>query len=374
MADILVAGLSARALAGSARSAGLSPLAADLFHDLDLEEAAERSARIEGDLSHGLEWERLIHALERLSEGRNPIGIVYGAGFEDRTQLLAMLAERWRLLGNSSRTVERAKDPGRLAAACKKLGIPRPEWSDRPRADWLQKRVGGSGGIHIAVQADDYSPNPSAQQREERIRFYWQERVEGEAVGALVLANREKAIVLGFSAQWRDPAPDIPFRYGGAVRPAGLPSSVAAELAEAAIAISREFRLVGLNSIDFLVAAGGSWTLIEINPRPGATLDIFRTANGSLLPLHIEACRGRLPGAPPAYNTAAAAMVVYARRDILELPVLAWPDWTADRQRPGPVSAGAPLCTVLAEAGTATAARRLVEERRDLMLDAFGAG
>jgi predicted ATP-grasp superfamily ATP-dependent carboligase len=204
--------------------------------------------------------------------------------------------------------------------------------------------------------------------------IYWQERISGDAVAALVLANGNEAIVLGFSAQWCDPAPDAPFRYGGAVRPADLLHSIGNELAEAAVAVSREFRLVGLNSIDFLVD-DGAWTLIEVNPRAGATLDIFRPGNEPLFALHVEACHSRLPASFSACECGAAAMIVYARRDVPSMPPFRWPDWAADRQRPNSaVEAGAPLCTVLAEADTGGAARRLVEERRDMILAAFDAG
>jgi predicted ATP-grasp superfamily ATP-dependent carboligase len=120
---------------------------------------------------------------------------------------------------------------------------------------------------------------------------------------------------------------------------------------------------------------GADWTLIEINPRPGATLDIFRPINGSMLAVHVEACRGRRPATAPRYEGAAAQMIVYAQQEVSDVAAYNWPDWTADRQRPDSrVEAGAPLCTVLAEADTAEAARRLVEERRDAILAAFDTG
>ena len=274
-------GLSARALSQSARRAGYAPLAADLFCDLDTQEAAELSVRIDGDLERGIEWPQLAVALETLSDGREPIGLVYGSGFEDRADLLARMAERWPLLGNSAEAVARVSDPERLANLCRQCGVSHPAWSAAPVPGWLSKQVGGAGGSHVGTAS------PGA-------RRYWQERVDGEPVAALVLANRERALVLGSSAQWADPSPGAAFRYGGAARPAELPSETANALEHAAIRVVEAARLVGLNSVDFLVAEDG-WHLIEINPRPGATLDIFRSAEPSLFALHVEACRGRLP-------------------------------------------------------------------------------
>jgi predicted ATP-grasp superfamily ATP-dependent carboligase len=171
------------------------------------------------------------------------------------------------------------------------------------------------------------------------------------------------AIVLGLSAQWPDPLADAPFRYGGAVRPAGLAAPVETALHDAARAIVEANRLVGLNSVDFLVE-DQDWHLIEVNPRPGATLDIFDDENGSLFKLHIEACRGRLLNERRSFPGAAAAAIVYARRDLPSMPEFDWPNWTADRQPPGTaIATGAPICTVLARANDPAEARQLVMDR-----------
>ena len=395
MAEILVVGLSARALAQSARSAGFRPLAADLFGDLDLQDAAERSVRIEGDLESGLEWEPLAEALEALAASSQPIGIVCGAGFEERPQLIGRLAGRWALFGNSAAAVPRVKNPDSLAAACKRLAIPHPKWSEEPRSGpaWMRKRRGGSGGAHVAAALDLREAHPVASRHpaslvpgEESHRrgmcensskggeahLYWQERVGGEPVSALVLGAGEAAIVLGFSVQWADPAPHAPFRYGGAARPAELPQVVESALGEAARRIVEEFGLIGLNSVDFLLGPE-AWHLIEVNPRPGATLDIFHPQRGSLFLLHVEACRGRLPEEMPGFAGAEAAQIVYAARTLARIPDFDWPDWTADRQPPGTrVEAGAPLCTVLANAHSCEQARRLVQERAGLIRAALG--
>ena len=355
-----MAAVSARAICNAARAAGYAPLACDLFGDLDLRATAAATVRIDGNLRTGLQWVPLCAALEALADGRSPVGLVCGTGFEDRPALLDRLAERWPLLGNAAEAVRRVKDPDKLARTCERLGIPHPKWTRRRghEADWVGKRQGGSGGVHVGTVHNGEDAR------------YWQERVAGEPVSALVLAAGDSAIVLGFSTQWPDPLPDAPFRYGGAVRPAPLAPALEAALAEAARAVAEANRLVGLNSVDFLV--GKDWHLIEVNPRPGATLDIFD--DGRLFELHVAACRGRLPARKPALTGAAATAVVYARREVASVPDFDWPDWTADRQLPGTsVGAGAPLCTVLARADGAAEARRLVDERAAMVRAALGA-
>jgi len=363
MAEILVAGISTRALAASAGRAGYAPLAADLFMDLDLEDQAEECVRIDGDLVRGVEWEPLERALDALASGRAPIGIACSAGFEDRPDLLDRIARRWPLLGNSGEAVQRAKDPEHLAALCARLGIPHPElrFEGGCGSGWLRKERGGAGGGHVAAGADRRSDS------------YWQRRVEGDPVSALALGNGTEAITIGLSAQWADPAPGAPFRYGGAAQPTALSRDIEASLRDAATRTVSALGLVGLNSVDFLVASEG-WNLIEVNPRPGATLDIFESNDAPLFALHMAACRGELPAEPPVYVGAAASRIVYARGPVHCVRHIDWPDWTADRQRPGTsLAVGAPVCTVLARADTAEAARALVMERGDLILTAVGA-
>lgn len=354
-------GLSVRALSQSARSAGYAPLAADFFCDLDTREAAEECRQIAGSLARGFEWEALARALDCLASNRRPVGVVCGSGFEDRSELLDQIGARWPLLGNSGATVAQVSDPGKLAKLCARAGVPHPRWSPTPCAGWLAKQIGGSGGTHVT--SDD----------RKSVGRYWQERIAGEPVSALVLANGTEAFVLGLSAQWADPARGSPYRYGGAARPASLPPEVAGALSEAARKVSVAAGLIGLNSVDFLVAED-TWHLIEVNPRPGATMDIFQPGGTSLFALHVEACRGLLPPRPPAFEGGAAARIVYARRDMPSVPEFAWPDWTADRQPPGTaLRAGEPLCTVTAFAAPAAAARRLVEERGKLIAAALDA-
>jgi predicted ATP-grasp superfamily ATP-dependent carboligase len=185
--------------------------------------------------------------------------------------------------------------------------------------------------------------------------------VPGRPVSALVLADGKRALVLGFSEQWCAPAPGRPFRYGGAVRPASLPAAIAYTLREAAVRLVTGTGLVGLNALDFMVRADGI-DLVEINPRPGATLDVF--PHRDLFAAHVAACDGVLPGAPLAFAGADAAAIVYAPRALAVPPDFDWPDWTADREPPGrAVAAQAPLCTVLAAAADGAAARALAATR-----------
>ncbi|MGH6836041.1 MAG: ATP-grasp domain-containing protein [Methylocella sp.] len=362
-AAILIAASSGRALAAAARRAGFRPLAADFFDDSDTRGFCAANRLIAGGLASGFEAESLIAALEALAKGEAPCGLVYGAGFEDRAGLLEALAQRWPLFGNPPAVVRSVKDPARLAELCADSNIPHPKISarmPRDRQHWLVKSAGGSGGSHVA---------PAGAFRAGGEIIYFQRIAAGEPVSILFLADGAKARIVGSSRQWAAPAPGEPFRFGGSLRPAGLSPGLETELRRAVEAITAACGLRGLNSIDFLVE-GSQYTLIEINPRPGATLDIFEDRGGSLFRAHIDACLGRLPRRPLAFSGAAAAGIAYARREISSMPEFDWPYWASDRQKARTaLRPFAPLCTIKARAAMPARSRSLVDARTNLLLD-----
>jgi predicted ATP-grasp superfamily ATP-dependent carboligase len=192
--------------------------------------------------------------------------------------------------------------------------------------------------------------------------------VAGEPVSILFLGDGAKARVVGLSRQWAAPAPGQPFRFGGSLRPAGLSPGLETRLRRAAEAITAACGLRGLNSIDFLVE-GSEYTLIEVNPRPGATLDIFEDRGGSLFRAHIDSCLGRLPRRPLEFAGAAAAGIAYARREISSMPEFDWPNWTSDRQKArSALRPDDPLCTITARAAKPSRARALVDARTNSIL------
>ncbi|MEA2833058.1 MAG: uncharacterized protein QOG66_1260 [Methylobacteriaceae bacterium] len=359
---ILIAALSGRALAELARKAGYRPLVADLFGDEDTHRYAHAVRVVKGDLTQGPDAGDLIAALSELAPqcDPSPIGLVCGAGFERQPGLLDDLARRWRLLGCASDVVRRAKDPVAFARLCAELGMPHPAIRVEAPADpqaWLAKTIGGSGGWHISA-ADVRAPAEDV---------YFQRRVTGTPMSALVVSTGEAARVIGWSAQWTSSTSDAPYRWAGAVQPARIDPDLQAHLADRARDLAVAAGIAGIASIDFLVD-GANWHVLEINPRPGGTLDIFDDGRGALFDLHVQACGGRLTD-PPRYRCAQACAIAFAERDIESMPDMRWPDWCADLQARGTrVEAGAPICTIRAAADDPETARRLVEHRRCALL------
>jgi len=368
MTAVLIAAASGRALAASARRGGYVPLVADFFGDQDTIAAAQAHVRLCDGLERGMRSAGVLDALERLATHQELAGIVCGTGFEDRPEVLGNIARRWKLLGNPPDVIVRAKDPLVLSKLCRDNGIAHPDISLSPPSDpinWLRKRKGGAGGQHIRAAVDDIGGRT----------FYYQRRVAGAPTSALFLADGNRALVLGFSAQWSSPAPQQPFRYGGAVQPASLAHAAAEAMIETVQKLAARLSLVGLNSADFLIDDRGGIQFLEINPRPGATLDIFEPSEDSLFAMHIAACEGILPAKAPRFEQARASAIVYAERDVAAFPALDWPPWAADRPTVGiHVARRDPLCTVLACAASAAKAQELAQRRVAMILAATNVG
>jgi predicted ATP-grasp superfamily ATP-dependent carboligase len=223
---------------------------------------------------------------------------------------------------------------------------------------WLCKRTGGSGGAHVM--------SCTSQTKARRGR-YFQRLIKGTALSVLAVAEYGRLHIVGISRQWCTETEPKPFRYGGAAGPFHPNTDVEAAMFATVEAVSQALGLVGLLSFDFILADGVSY-LLDVNPRPGATLDIFDDTNGRLFLAHIAACTGEnitLP-APPTPGARAAA-ILYADQNPLTVNRLAWPNWVADRPRPGTrIPRARPIATVSGDGADATDAelkcRRSLDE------------
>ncbi len=350
---LLIAAISGRGLAAAARRAGYRPLVADFFCDTDTVALAERTAKLPGDLQNGIDGAKVVGALRRLAGSDTPAAVVLGSGFERQANIVDEIARHFPLAGNRAAAIRRVKDPQMLAADCAELGIPHPAFRRDPPTDpenWVVKAIGGAGGSHIARA----NGGPPAGGR------YFQRFVAGRSVSALFVGDGSAARIVGFSRQWLSPAPAAPYRYGGAVRLRRFDRSDAARIDRWLSGLTRRAGLVGLCSADFIRDAKG-YQLIEINPRPGATLDIFDSSDAPLMEAHLRSARGE-PYRLPRFPDSMASMITYAAMPVPQFPALQWPDWTADRQSPGTrLITGDPVCTVFACGPSADATRRAVQ-------------
>jgi predicted ATP-grasp superfamily ATP-dependent carboligase len=338
-------------LAASAAKAGLRCRVIDLFGDGDTRALAERTETtvLAG---YNFQKEALLAAVGRLDPEQR-CGVIYGSGCEADPEVLTALCRKRPLLGNSPATINTVKQPESLVSLLQTLGIPHPEIRfDPPQTgDWLEKQTGACGGRHIR--------RVCLSSTHRKAGVYYQQFVAGRSLSATCLANGHDAIIIGFCEQWHAGLADHPFIYGGAIslNPAALPAMFVRDIQDAAKALTERTGLTGLWGID-LIAADETWWLLEINPRPCATLELHE-GEDSLLSWHIAAAQNpsHLPIDHWHFETHRGHAIVYAEREI-NIAVQGWPHWISDRPHAGAViKPGEPVCTVHAQGHTVAAVR-----------------
>jgi predicted ATP-grasp superfamily ATP-dependent carboligase len=359
---LLVISASGRALAQSAARGGLPVVVLDLFNDLDVR-ALARASRSVAAAGGKFDSRRLMAAANLLCPPECCAGLVYGSGLEGRTRLLGQLARGRHLFGNSPDAVAKLKDPAHFFALLDSLGFAHPETTLDPPADvsgWLVKRTGGAGGGHV---------KPASLRHRARPGRYFQKVQSGRTLSVLFAADGRNARAIGINEQWTAGiAQCAPYCYGGAVGGVMLAGSVRARVATMLDKLVHATGLVGLNGLDFILDADGVPCVLEINPRPTATLDLYDAeVPGGLLAVHLRACRGELP-APWQPQHSRAHAIVYATEALRVPSHIRWPAWCTDIPECGSVvPAGAPVCSVHADAPSGGQARDMAMARRESM-------
>jgi uncharacterized protein len=129
------------------------------------------------------------------------------------------------------------------------------------------------------------------------------------------------------------------------------------------------FALRGLASLDFIVADGVPF-LLEINPRPSASMALHTTAwPGGLMRAHVDAARGRLPDTPASHPQGLRGTeILFARRAGRVSPALAAQLSIATDCHDLPAAGthfapGDPVCSISAQGETLAAVQQGLAER-----------
>jgi predicted ATP-grasp superfamily ATP-dependent carboligase len=362
---ILIIALSARPFVAAAVQAGFKVSAIDGFADSQTQAMANMTSVAPFD-NDGFQAEALLAIIDTLDTNRY-IGFIYGSGFEAQPTLLAEIAKRMPLLGNLPATLASVKSPRIFFSACARLGVAHPQtWTQANASlplDGLVKAVGASGGGHV-------QPYSNAKVSLDK-QCYAQQKLHGLPVSVLFLAYAQQAALVGFNELMLAPTLALPYRYGGAVSQIDLTASEQDQLLKAAQQLTAEFSLLGLNSLDAVLQDGVAYVL-EINPRLSASVGLYETVDGemSLLAMHVAACKQAqtytLPSSVAVKSGSVAQAVIYSELPLSIPANFIWPDWVQDCPSPQSsiqMHAGEPICTVLASADKADAAKQLLAIR-----------
>jgi len=323
--DLFIIGASTRALADSAYRLGLQATCLDQYADADLTRKAHQVNQLSFDESG-----RPLLAAESFRDIVGQAPWIYTGPLENQSGWLATAAEGTRLYGNSATVTHRVRDIHALAdwlrAASAPMAMPgmRPI-HDRPKrlAGWLWKTENSSGGWEVVKARTRLSRrNDSAEPQS----GYWQKRIIGPAYGVTIASDGPNAVVIGTCRSLHG-APGRPFAYAGSSGPERSVHVRRMEniLGELAAELTRSFGLRGLWNIDVVYEPRHDrWFLLEINPRPSASMEVLElAARQSLLEIHLAVFRDSGKGWLERANELKARLA-QTRHQVTKRIVYAW--------------------------------------------------
>lgn len=387
---LVILGASVRSLAESASRAGWSVHAADLFRDLDLVASAREAVRVTGG-SGGYP-----HGLATAAAGFPPGAVwCYTGALENHPQLLASLAAARPLAGTPAATVARIRDPALLSAAVTAAGLTFPDTHHGPDGlptdgSYLVKPLASAGGRGIRPWDGTL---PAVWSRSaataDRSAHVWQRRLAGVPVSASYVVAAGTARLIGVCRQLVGEAwcHSPRFAWCGGVTEA-CPDWIAG-FTRLGATLAAAFRPVGMIGVDAVVDEGGRIGVVEVNPRPTASMELFERALGiSIAACHLSACGHAAHGdeaVPPESGWQWAKAVLFAADDVavsaplvesLRHAAARWaPDdggWAAIADIPAAdqvLDAGSPACTLFARGRRPADALHVLRERAGLVAD-----
>lgn len=286
----IVVGASARAFAESAARAGWLVHAADMFGDTDLRSIAIEAVRVASyprDLPDAV--------------SRFPVAAVVCTGaLENHPAVIEALARDRPLAGCDPRAIRGVRDPGRLATVVRDAGLSFPDTITSSTGlstdgSFLVKPRASAGGRGIR-------PWRGAAASDDSRDILWQRFVRGTPWSAAWIAGRGRATLVGASRPLRGGGwcGCRRFAYCGSidVPTAALPVDLRRSFEALGARLTAAFGLVGAFGSDVIVTAAGDVHVLEVNPRPTASMELVERATGwSLAAAHLAA---RTDGAGPS--------------------------------------------------------------------------
>lgn len=366
--SLLLVARTARPLAQMAREAGYDVHVIDLFGDEDTREAARSTTALAPNRHFDFDPGQLQGAIAAHHSLRGAMPIVCGSAFERAPALLATLARDYAVFGCAAPVYRQLLDLPALFDDLKRregIASPATSWQRpaRPRG-WLCKQAGSSGGDHVAMLHVATAP---------RRRQYFQRRVYGASLSALFIANGREARYYGCAAHLRWHA-QPGFRYEGARLLPRVPAALRADIERIGAILTARLGLRGCFGFDFLWREGSAPVLLDINPRPTATLELWPERHRMFV-AHLAACTdGTLLYSSPRVTRARGHLVLYADAPWQVRANVPWPTWTADRPPAGThIPRGAPLCTLLGDGENEAALARQLAQRYAALRALLGA-
>ena len=182
-----------------------------------------------------------------------------------------MIISKRKNLSNNFKSLEKINNQEKFFEILKKININYPQWQKTPPKEfkkWIVKNSQSIGGTYIKK----YEKKLEIEKIKKNI--YFQKIVEGKVMSAQFYASSNKIILLSTCLQWRDPSKDYPFLLGGIITQK-MTRKLINKITDTINKISLTFDLNGLNSIDFIISNSSRIIILEINARPGLSINLL---------------------------------------------------------------------------------------------------
>ena len=286
--DLYIIGATTRATADMARRAGLNVGCFDSYADFDLRSHAAYVQLLE---------------LENNTPKLSPLDFknivdktpwVYGGPLENSPDWLAQAQEGSNCWGNLAASNLSVRDIWTLSEQLRQTGfsiqcpqiLKLHEIPQKPRK-WLVKPFAGTGGWEIQPARKWLSSHRDPSSK--HFQGYWQKRIQGPTFGASIISDGRSAIVAGICRSLHG-TPGRPFAYRGSIGPirSRWIQKLHPELTQLAQWLTSNYQIQGLWNIDLVYdRRTRKWFLLEVNPRPSASMEVLELAAGkSLISIH----------------------------------------------------------------------------------------
>lgn len=280
---LLIAAQSGRFLAQIAHRAGYPVRVADQFADTDTLAVAEQHLLL-ADFEM-LSEQRFLDAVISLAAGQSAV-LIIGTGLERFFNCLEQLPANIQSANNLCQSLRRCVTPRDWFTLLSELAIayPQSQFSQPANPEhYLLKssRRWGGGHIQRAGQATTEGD-------------YYQQHIQGRSGSVLFIADGQKARLISLNQQFCRAPLQQDFRLQAITNRLTSTENSKAQLADICQKLTVALALRGFQSLDFIVDADGEIRILELNARPGASLQCL-PADWPLLNWHLDACQGRLP-------------------------------------------------------------------------------
>lgn len=331
---IIIIANSGRMLAQMAKNSGYDVVVIDCFSDTDTQILSLECIKVDS-----LALDSIKPAVCHLASQYKRSFAIVGSGFERYFSSLKYLHQKLKVLGNTPSVFSAVQNKPDFFSTLKQLKIPYPEsYFQVPelKNGWLVKPMQGEGGLGI---------KKFKSLSETHANCYWQRFISGIPLSVLFIANGSGFKICGFHQQNIASISDNEFVFSGVISQPELDEEIKIQLNHWVSSLVKEFGLIGLNSIDFILDSDQCYVL-EINPRPSASMQLY---DSNLVTGHINSCLYQSLDIDINIETYSAYQIVFAETKVVIKKEIKWPKWVVDRpQAESIINTGMPICSIIA--------------------------